>query len=96
MGLRVICPSPVVSQVWRDGSRQDLLATLVQSIDVVAPTLATAKTAGVLCGKSSTSDVVDALVMVMMTDGDTVLTSDPNDLRHLAKTSQRKIIISPV
>jgi len=44
----------------------------------------TAKGAGVLCGKAGTADVVDASVVIAARLlAQTVLTSDPDDLRRL-------------
>ena len=46
---------------------------------------ALAKSAGELCGKAKVADVVDAAVVASAARrGDTVLTSDPRDLRRLA------------
>ena len=45
-----------------------------------------AKRAGTLCGLARTSDVVDAAVMVSAaTRGDTVITTDYDDLARLAE-----------
>jgi hypothetical protein len=44
--------------------------------------------AGVLLGRAGTSDVIDAAVVLLASDGDRILTSDPDDLRHLAEASE--------
>ena len=95
-GGRVISPSPVIAQVWRDGSRQARLASLLRSVDVLAPGLEEAKLAGLLCAKSGTADVVDALVALCTVDGAVVLTSDVRDLEHLMKTLDRAVIVRHV
>jgi hypothetical protein len=46
-----------------------------------------ARSAGELCGAAGTSDVIDATVVITARgSGDTVLTSDPDDLRRLDAT----------
>jgi len=83
LGMDLVTSSPVVAQVWRDGRKQALLARLVAATRVDAPDESAARSAGGLLAKTRTSDVVDALVAVLARDGDTVLTSDPADLRRL-------------
>jgi hypothetical protein len=95
-GGRVVSPSPVVAQVWRNGSRQAQLARLLRSVDVLAPDLEDAKSAGLLCAKSNTSAVVDALVALCTSDGAVVLTSDVEDLKHLVKTLDRAVVVRHV
>jgi hypothetical protein len=83
---RIRIPAGVLGQVWRNGSRQALLARFLRARDVeVLPLDETlARAAGELCGAAGTSDVIDASVMlVARTHGDGVLTSDPGDLRKL-------------
>jgi hypothetical protein len=56
-----------------------------------------ARAAGTACGPAHTSDVVDALVVVTAAVLDaTVITSDPDDLRHLADAIAAKIVICAV
>jgi malic enzyme len=82
----LIIPAPVLAQVWRDSARQVLLARLVQAQGTVVEPLdsARAKAAGVLLGRSGTSDVVDAsVVLSARSHKAVVLTSDPEDLRRI-------------
>ncbi len=95
-GGRVVSPSPVIAQVWRDGSRQARLARLLRSVDVLSPGLDHAKSAGLLCAKSATSDVVDALVALCALDGSVILTSDVEDLEHLTKILNREVLVQHV
>ncbi len=83
LGLEAATTSPVVSQVWRDGRRQALLVRLLRSVRVDAPDEATARRAGELLAQTRTSDVVDALLVGLARDGDTILTSDPDDIARL-------------
>jgi predicted nucleic acid-binding protein len=76
-------PSPIVGQVWRNGSRQAGLARLLERIDVLDVSHDHARRAGELLGAAGGSDVVDALVALAARGGDTVLTSDPEDISRL-------------
>ncbi len=79
-------PASVVAQVWRDGRRQARVARLIGSgvVDVHALDLDDAQATGVLCGRSSTKDIVDAhVVLVARREGAIVMTSDPDDLRRI-------------
>jgi len=91
---RLIVPAPVVSQVWRDGSRQVALARLLKMDIVEVPPLdeARSRTIGALCGRTNTDDVVDAMVaLTARRENAVVVSSDPDDLRALdpALTIQR-------
>lgn len=78
----------VVAQVWRGGrGRQARLARFLPNVRVEPLDEELGKRAGVLVGKARTADVVDAAVVLLATDGDVILTSDPEDLLHLAETA---------
>ena len=82
----VVIPAGVLAQVWRNGSRQARLAALLSDrhVRVEALTGSLAKAAGELCGRRHTSDVIDAsVVLAARRFGAVVVTSDPDDLRHL-------------
>ncbi len=84
--LEISVPTGVIGQVWRDGSRQALLARLLAADDVELVVLdaETARAAGVLCGRSRTKDVIDASVALCARAREhKVLTSDPDDLLAL-------------
>lgn len=84
-GRRIIVPSIVVGQAWRDARRQVRLGRFLGSCEIEPVRLEVAKAAGVLCGAAGTSDVVDATVVVMaLSLGAIVFTSDPSDLTTLA------------
>ena len=51
---------------------------------------------GVLLGKARRTDVVDAALVLLTLDGDSVLTSDPEDILHLAVSAGLDIEIVPV
>jgi hypothetical protein len=88
LGFEVLTTSPVVAQVWRN-SRQVVLGKLLAATRVDAPDETAARRAGELLARSRTRDVVDALVVGLVRDGDTVLTSDPGDMEHLLEAARR-------
>jgi hypothetical protein len=75
----------VIGQVWRGGAgRQAPLAALLPTVRVVPLDETLGRRAGTLLGRARSKDVIDAAVVLLATDGDTILTSDPKDLRQLA------------
>lgn len=83
----IAIPAGVLAQSWRDGRRQANLAALIGDprIRVEAMTEEVAKAAGVLCGWTSTADVVDAsVVLCARRQGrGVVITADAADMRRL-------------
>jgi hypothetical protein len=78
----------VIAQAWRDGSRQALLARALVHCDEVPLEESLARATGLLCGRPETADIVDAPVALVAAAGSrfrpaALITSDPNDLRHL-------------
>jgi hypothetical protein len=95
LGFELVTTSPVIGQVWRDGRRQVLLARLISATDIDAPSDAAVRRAGELLAKTRTRDVIDALLAGCVKDGDTVLTSDPDDIDALlAATGVRATVVS--
>ncbi len=79
-------PAGVVGQVWRDGRVQVTLARFLRSdeVEVVPLDELFARACGELCGAAGTSDIVDASVVIVARERrDTIVTSDPDDLRRL-------------
>ena len=88
-GGAVEIPTPVIAQVWRDGSRQARLARLLGASDVVLVALDAemARAVGVMCGAVGVADVVDGHVALHARRRDlAVLTSDPDDIARLDPT----------
>jgi hypothetical protein len=78
----------VLGQVWRGGAgRHGALARLLPGVEVHPVDDALGRHAGVLLGRARRSDVVDAAVVLLARDGDEVFTSDPGDLRALARSA---------
>jgi hypothetical protein len=75
--------APVVAQVWRNGSRQVNLARVLTGVDTAVLDGSGGRSVGELLARSKTSDVVDGHVGLIVQAGDTVLTSDPNDIKKI-------------
>ena len=92
-GLRPIVPAAVLAQAWRGGP-QPGLSLLLKGCLILPIDERLARAAGTACGRARTSDVVDALVVVTAASLDaTILTSDPDDLHHLADAISTKLTI---
>ncbi len=85
--------SPIVAQIWRDGRRQSLVASLLAATRVEAPDEAAARRAGELLARTRTHDVVDALLVGLARTGDTILTSDPKDIDVLVTAARARVTI---
>lgn len=78
----------VVGQAWRGGGGRQanmarvLAATRIESIDD-----GMGRRAGVLLSVGRMADVIDAVVVLLATDGDEIFTSDPGDLAQLAEAA---------
>jgi hypothetical protein len=81
--VEVVTSAAVVAQVWRNGSRQALLARLLRGFDIQTLGPAAGRRIGELLALSRTVDVVDAHLALLVRDGDVVLTSDPGDIGRL-------------
>ncbi len=83
---RIVVPAGALAQVWRDGQRQVPLRALCNSrkTEVAPLDRPHAEAAGLLCGRTRTSDAVDAsVVLVARQEHAVVITSDPEDIRKL-------------
>jgi hypothetical protein len=79
-GARFVTHAGVLGQVWRKPARQVQLGNVVAGINVWPLTAMMAKEAGVLLAKSRTFDVNDAALALLCRPGDTLWTSDLEDL----------------
>jgi predicted nucleic acid-binding protein len=90
-------PAPVLAEAWRGGSRQASLARLLAMCDVEPMTEPRAKAVGELVGRTSHKDISDvAVIEGARRRGDSVVTSDPDDLRRIAESIRAKIVIEAV
>ncbi len=93
----VTVPASVVGQVWRNGTRQARLATMLTACEVEPTTDEMARAAGVLLGRAGRADIVDGLVVLgAVRRGDEILTSDPADLAALMAVSPPTVPITVV
>lgn len=81
----------IVGQVWRGGSRQARLATVLAGIDVRPLNEHLGRAAGELMGTTRTADVVDAALMLLAADDDEIVTLDREDFAVLAAAADRHI-----
>jgi len=84
--VELVIPAGVLAQGWRGTPRQARLARVLrlENVNVAALGEAEAKAAGVLCGRTGTTDVIDASVVITARlSRKAVVTSDADDLRRL-------------
>lgn len=92
-----VCHGGVVGQVWRGGrDRQAGLSRLLRGVEVVPVDDLVGRRAGVLLGRTGTSDVIDAALAVLAADGDEILTADPDDLARLCEMADVHVDVVPV
>ncbi|HEY5192684.1 MAG TPA: hypothetical protein VIJ39_02285 [Solirubrobacteraceae bacterium] len=82
-GTEAITSSTCVAQVWRDPARQARLARALPGFVECDLDARRARDCGTLLGHSETKDIADAAVCLLVEDGDTLLTSDPDDIKRL-------------
>src|ERR671923_2550800 len=82
-----------VAQAWRSGARQVHLVRLLRGVDERSIDQSAARRVGQLLGAAATADVIDAAVVDLATNGDEVLTSDPQDLAVLANAAGKSLTI---
>lgn len=82
--IRPLVPVVVLAQAWRGGP-QHQISRVLKGCDILADDQRIGRAAGVACGAARSTDVVDAIVVVTAVQHQAaVVTSDPDDLRHLA------------
>ena len=85
-GCTLRVPSGVLGQAWRNGRIQSTLARFLRAeeVEIVPLDEQLARSCGELCGATNTSDIIDASVVILARERrDTIVTSDPDDLRRL-------------
>jgi hypothetical protein len=87
----------VLGQVWRGGCRrQTNLARLLPALNVMPLDATLGRRAGVLLGLARADDVIDAALVLLAEDGDSILTSDPDHLEPLADADGLHVDIVPI
>jgi hypothetical protein len=83
-GIRPTVPTVALAQTWRGGPQRHL-ARLLRGCRVASFAERDARAAGEALGRSRTSDVVDAgVVIAAVVREDAIVTSDPRDLKVVA------------
>lgn len=86
----------VVAQTWHGDPTQVRLARLLRGVDECELTCARARSVGRLLRQAGTIDVVDGTIIDIARDGDEILTSDPGNLRQLAASGGKAVIVTLV
>lgn len=82
----------VVGQAWRGrGPRQALLAKALAGVDIRPLDGALGRAAGELLARAKQNDVIDAALVLLASEGDYIVTSDPDDLEPLARAAARDV-----
>lgn len=85
-------PAPVVAQAWRGGSRQALLARFLVGCEIEPMHDQQARAVGILSGRAGVTGIVDTTVVEgALRRRDTVISSDPDDLRAIAGSVNRRL-----
>lgn len=87
LGMRITIPATALAQAIRNPARQVRLSRLIRQpdTDVVALDAVDATAAGILLSRTRTADIADAhVVLCAQRAGQSVVTSDPDDLRRIA------------
>ena len=93
-GLELRTTAIVLAQVWRDpDGRQAELARLLRAIDVRPVDERMGRESGLLLGRAKTNDPIDATIVLITSNGDRILTSDPRDLKRLASAARKSVAI---
>ena len=83
-GAEPITHGGIVGQAWRGrGPKQALLSRALKAVLVRPLDAALGRAAGELLARSRTTDVVDAALVSLASDGDVIVTSDPRDITRL-------------
>ena len=87
----------VVAQVWRGGAgRQALLARALPAVEVMPLDEDLGRRTGILLGRAESTDAIDAALATLAHHGDTILTSDPDDLAALVAATRHRVDVVPV
>jgi predicted nucleic acid-binding protein len=88
-GISPSVPTTVLAQAWRGGP-QALLSRFLTGCEVVSFTEDQARACGRVLAKNTSSDIVDASVVIVARErGDVVMTSDPDALSSLSSSLGR-------
>jgi hypothetical protein len=95
LGIVPITTAPVIARVSRS-PQQVQLRRFLRGCHTRPFDQSDGHPVGALLARSRTTDVVDAHMVLGTVDDDTVITSDPDDLRRLAGALNRRIRIREI
>ncbi|MEU7941944.1 hypothetical protein [Microbispora bryophytorum] len=82
--IRPLVPVVALAQAWRGGP-QHQISRVLKGCDIRPDDEHVGRAAGIACTAAGTADAVDAIVVVTAVRYQaSVVTSDPDDLKHLA------------
>jgi DNA-binding transcriptional MocR family regulator len=94
--IEALTSSACVAQAWRDPARQARLSRALRGFLERPLDEEQARRCGRLLARAGTQDIVDAAVAVLADDGDTILTSDPQDIERLLAAAGTGARVRPV
>lgn len=87
-----LCHGGIIGQAWRGrGPRQALLAKALDGLEILPLDEELGRAAGELLAAAGQSDVINAALVLLAEDGDSIVTSDPDDIEPLAKAARRAV-----
>lgn len=95
-GNDVLTSSACVAQAWRDPARQARLTKALNGFLESPLNPSAARRCGLLLALSGTSDIADAALTLLAQDGDTVVTSDPDDIKRLLDVAGTDALVRAV
>lgn len=84
-GIEVVTSAACVAQAWREPARQARLARALVGFSEYPLDKGAARDCGRLLARAGSDDVVDASIALLARNGDTVVTSDPQDIGRLMR-----------
>ena len=88
--------SGATAQVWRDRAKQVQLTLLLRGVDEQPIDTESSPRIGSILTAASVTDIVDGSLIEIASDGDEILTTDPDDIVHLASAAGRRLVIIPI
>lgn len=88
--------SGATAQVWRDRAKQVQLAMLLRGVDERPIDDESSPRIGYILAQASRTDIVDGSIIEIASDGDEVLTTNPEDMAHLASAAGLRLVIVPI
>lgn len=95
-GMSVLTSSACIAEVWRDPPRQARLSRALRGFLERPLDEQQARSCGLLLARSDTDDIADAAVALLAGDEDTILTSDPQDIKRLLAAAGTNARVRPI